>query len=229
MGSQRVGHDWAIKLNWTVGEDSWESLELQRDQTSRSKRKSTLNIPWKDWCWSWSCNTLATWFKKPTPWKRPWCWERSRAGGEGDDRELDCGMAQWTNSMEMSVSKLQETAKDREAWRAAVNGISKSQTRLSNWTTLQTHHWVCWLQCSSIATWWQCYRSEQNSDWNFNSCPLERLKSEGDSRRRDGWMASPTWWTWVWASSRRWWWTGRPGVLQSLGSQSQTGLNWVEL
>ena len=35
----------------------------------------------------------------------------------------------------------------------------------------------------------------------------------------DGWMASPTRWTWVWASSRSWWWTGRPGVLQSMGSQ----------
>ena len=35
----------------------------------------------------------------------------------------------------------------------------------------------------------------------------------------DGWMASPTWWTWVWASSRRWWWTGKPGMLQSMGSQ----------
>ena len=42
---------------------------------------------------------------------------------------------------------------------------------------------------------------------------------EGDDRRWDGWMASPTRWTWVWASSRNWWWTGRPGVLQSMRSQ----------
>ena len=35
----------------------------------------------------------------------------------------------------------------------------------------------------------------------------------------DGWMALPTWWTWVWASSGNWWWTGKPGMLQSLGSQ----------
>ena len=43
--------------------------------------------------------------------------------------------------------------------------------------------------------------------------------SEGDSRGGDGWMASPTQWTWVWASSRNWWWTGKPGVLHSMGSQ----------
>ena len=50
----------------------------------------------------------------------------------------------------------------------------------------------------------------------------ERLKAgwEGDDRGRDGWMASPTQWTWVWAGSRRWWRTGRPGVPQSMGLQS---------
>ena len=42
---------------------------------------------------------------------------------------------------------------------------------------------------------------------------------EGDDRRWDGWMASPTWWTWVWESSRSWWWTEKLGVLQSMGSQ----------
>ena len=49
----------------------------------------------------------------------------------------------------------------------------------------------------------------------------ERLKAggEGDDRGWDGWMASLTWWTWVWASFGSWWRTGKPGVLQSLGSQ----------
>ena len=45
---------------------------------------------------------------------------------------------------------------------------------------------------------------------------------KGGGRGWDGWMASPTPWTWVWASSGRWWRTGKPGVLQSMGSQSQT-------
>ena len=43
----------------------------------------------KNWCWSWNSNTLATWWEELTPWKRSWCWERSKTGGEGDDREWD--------------------------------------------------------------------------------------------------------------------------------------------
>ena len=107
--------------NSGVGQDSWESLGLQGDEIHQSQRKSTLNIHWKDWCWSWSSNTLASWWEKPTDWKRPWGWERLMAGGEGDDRG------------------------------------------------------------------------------------------------GDGWLASSTRRTWVWVSSRRWWWTGRPGMLQSMG------------
>ena len=53
---------------------------------------------------------------------------------------------------------------------------------------------------------------------------------EGDNRGWDGWMASPTQWTWVWVNSGSWWWTGRPGVLQFMGLQSRTWLNdWTEL
>ena len=53
-------------------------------------------------------------------------------------------------------------------------------------------------------------------------------------QRTDGWMASPTQWTWVWAGSRSWWWTGRPRLLQSMGSRRveynwATELNWTEL
>ena len=54
---------------------------------------------------------------------------------------------------------------------------------------------------------------------------------EGDDTRWDGWIASLTWWTWVWVRSRSWWWTGKPGVLQSMGLQRvghdwATELNW---
>ena len=60
----------------------------------------------------------------------------------------------------------------------------------------------------------------------------ERLKAgEGDNRGWDGWMASPTKWTWVWASSRSWWWTGRPVVLWFMGrkeSDTNEQLNWTE-
>ena len=64
----------------------------------------------------------------------------------------------------------------------------------------------------------------------------ERLRAGGetDNRGWDGWMASPTQWTWVWVDSGSWWWTGRPGVLRFMGSQRvghdwATELNWTEL
>ena len=57
---------------------------------------------------------------------------------------------------------------------------------------------------------------------------------EGDDRGWNGWMASLTWWTWVWVNFRSWWWTGRPGVLQFMGLQRVghdwvNELNWTEL
>ena len=56
----------------------------------------------------------------------------------------------------------------------------------------------------------------------------ERLKTgrEGDDRGWDGWMASPTQWTWVWVDFGSWWWTGRPDVLQFMGSQ-RAGHDWA--
>ena len=60
-----------------------------RRSNSQSYKKSTLNIHWKDWCWSWSSNSLVTCCKELTHWKRPWCWERLKAGGEGDDGGWD--------------------------------------------------------------------------------------------------------------------------------------------
>ena len=53
-----------------------------------------------------------------------------------------------------------------------------------------------------------------------------------DDRRWDGWMASLTWWTWVWVNSGSWWWTGRPGVLRFMGckeTDTTERLNWTEL
>ena len=81
-------------LNCDVGEDSWESLGLQGYQTCQSSRKSVLGVPCKDWCWSWNSNNMATWYKELTH-----CWERLKAGGEGDNRGWDGWMTsptRWT-------------------------------------------------------------------------------------------------------------------------------------
>ena len=82
-----------------VGEDSWESLRLQRDPTSPFWRRSALGVLWKEWCQSWNSSTLATSCEELTHWKRLWCWEGLGAGDEGDDWGWDGWMAsrtRWT-------------------------------------------------------------------------------------------------------------------------------------
>ena len=114
-----------VLSNCGAGQDSWESLGLQGVKPVIPKG----NESWV-FSFSWNSNTLATWCKKMTHLKKPWCWERSKVGGEGDKR----------------------------GW--------------------------------------------------------------------DGWMASPILWTWVWVGSGSWWQTGKPGVLQSMGSQ-RVVRNWA--
>ena len=58
-------------LTCGVGENSWESLGLQGDPTSPSQRRSVLGFHWRDWCWRWNSNTLATWCEELTHFKDP--------------------------------------------------------------------------------------------------------------------------------------------------------------
>ena len=80
----------------------------------------------KSWTW------LGGWTTTTMHWKRPWFWERLKAKGEEGGRGWDDHCI--TDTMGMSLSKFQETVKDREAWCAAVHGVAKSWTQTSDWT-----------------------------------------------------------------------------------------------
>ena len=139
-------------LDCGVGEDSWESLGLQEiqpvppkgDQSwvfiGRTDAEAETPILWpphaKSWLTGKDPNTLATSCKELTHWKRPWCWEGLGAGGEGDNRGWDGWMASPTRWTWVWVNS-QELVMDREAWRAAIHGVTKSRTRLSDWTELR--------------------------------------------------------------------------------------------
>ena len=79
---------WTVVLEKTL-ESPLDCKEIQ----------PVLGVHWKDWCWSWNSSTLATWCEGLTHLKRPWYWERLRAGGEGDERGWDGWMlsqTQWS-------------------------------------------------------------------------------------------------------------------------------------
>ena len=84
----------------------------------------------KDWFWSWSSNTLATWCEELTRWKRPWWWERLRGRGEG-----------WDGWMALPTRWTWVWANSRREWRMGkpgvlqATGVTKSQTWLKDWTT----------------------------------------------------------------------------------------------
>ena len=84
------------------------------------------------------------------------------------------------------------------------------------------------------------YFGQLMTHWKKPRC-WQRLRAggEGDNRGWDGWMVSPTQWTWVWANSGSWWWTGKPGVIKSMGWQkvrynwanelNKAGIQWIIL
>ena len=115
-----------LRVPWTA----------RRSNTSQSYKKSTRNIHWKDCCWNWSSNTLGTRCEELTHWKRPWCWERLKAGRERDSRGWDGCMASPTRWTWVWVNSRSWWWTGR-AWCAAVHRVTKSWTLLSDWSELK--------------------------------------------------------------------------------------------
>ena len=83
-----------------------------------------MNFHWKDWCLSWISNTLATWSRELTHWKRPWCWERLRTK---EKRATEDEMVDWHHWFDGHESEqTPRDSKEREAWHATVHGVTES-------------------------------------------------------------------------------------------------------
>ena len=144
----RVGpkESWALKnwCFWTVAlQKTLESpLDNKEIKPVNPKGKSVLNIYWKDWCWSWNSNTLATWCEELTHLKRPWCWERLKAGGEGDDRGWDgwmVSLTRWT-WVWVSSGSWWRTGKPGTLQSIVLQGVGHDWATEVNWDA----SWALW-------------------------------------------------------------------------------------
>ena len=138
---------WILK-NWcfwtVVFQKTLKSLLDSRRSNQSILKEISPEYSLEGWCWNWNFSTLATCCEELTHLKRPWCWERLRAGGERNDRGWDVGWLHW-----LDVHKFEQALElvvDREAWLAAVYDVMKGWTWLSDWTVLDWDFTNAWHQ-----------------------------------------------------------------------------------
>ena len=128
---------WALK-NWyfwtVILEKTLESPLDCKEFQPVHLRRSVLGVHWKDWCWSWNSSTLATSWEVLTHWKRPWCWEGMRAGGEGDDTGWDGWMASLTPGVNSGSSWW--TGRPGVLWFMGSQTVGHDWATELNWTKL---------------------------------------------------------------------------------------------
>ena len=130
-------------LNCGVGEDSWESLGLQRDPTSPFWRRSVLGFLWKEWCWSWNSNTLATSCEELTHWKRLYA---GRDCGQEEKGTTEDDMAGWHHWLDGCESEWTPGDDDGQGGLACCHSWGHKES-----DTTERLNWTEWKYCFCLS------------------------------------------------------------------------------